>query len=153
MSGETSEGAIVPVSVAGPGAGRWDDEGAVLVMAVGLRGGSGGVFPNAEPEPEPTAPECVLARCRKGFVEPGVTGIGEPAVSTCLKTDVAVEGVWLWVWVCDLGLDEDGGTGGGIADDEDGKGVGAEEREARRALNASFAFALLRALRVDRGGI
>lgn len=45
-------------------------------------------------------------------------------------------------------MDEDGGTGGGIADDEDGKGVGAEEREARRALNASFAL-----LREVRGGI
>lgn len=66
-------------------------------MAVGLRGGRGGVLPT--PEPELTAPECVLARCRKGFVEPGVTGIGEPAVSAGLKTDVAVEGVWLWVWV------------------------------------------------------
>lgn len=54
-------------------------------------------------------------------------------------------------------MDDDGGTGGGIADDDDeaGKGIGAEEREARRALNASFAFAfaVLRALRVDRGGI
>lgn len=53
-------------------------------------------------------------------------------------------------------MDEEGGTGGGIADDEeDGKGVGAEEREARRALNASFAFAfaVLRVLREVRGGI
>lgn len=50
-------------------------------------------------------------------------------------------------------MDEEGGTGGGIADDEDGKGVGAEEREARRALNASLAFAVLRALREVRGGI
>lgn len=38
-------------------------------------------------------------------------------------------------------------------DEEEGKGVGAEEREARRALNASFAFALLRVLRAVRGGI
>lgn len=78
----------------------------VAAMEVGLRGGSGGVLPNAEPalgfwcELEPTAPECVLARCRKGFVEPGVTGVtGAPAVSTCLNTDVdvAVEGVWAWL--------------------------------------------------------
>lgn len=71
-----------------------------VVMEVGLRGGSGGVLPNAEPELgfwcelEPTAPECVLARCRKGFVEPGVTGA---PVSLALKT--AVEGVWAWLWV------------------------------------------------------
>lgn len=96
-----SEGVIVPVSGVWPlpGAGVVRDEGWGAVMEVGLRGGSGGVLPT--PEPELTAPECVLARSRKGFVEPGVTGIGEPAVSTCLKTDVAVEGVcvWLWVWV------------------------------------------------------
>lgn len=68
----------------------------VAAMEVGLRGGRGGVLPI--PEPELTAPECVLARCRKGFVEPGVTGVGAPApalVSAGLKTDVAVEGVWL----------------------------------------------------------
>lgn len=71
-----------------------------VVMEVGLRGGSGGVLPNAEPELgfwcefEPTAPECVLARCRKGFVEPGVTGA---PVSLALKTAVAVEGVWAWL--------------------------------------------------------
>lgn len=78
----------------------------VAAMEVGLRGGSGGVLPNAVLgfwcEFDPTAPECVLARCRKGFVEPGVTGVGAPAaalVSTCLNTevDVVVEGVWLWV--------------------------------------------------------
>lgn len=54
MSGEMSEGVSVPVSVAGPGAGagvvRDEGWGAVMAMAVGLRGGSGGVFPNAEPE-------------------------------------------------------------------------------------------------------
>lgn len=139
-----SEGVIVPVSVPLPGVR--DDEAAVVGMPEGLRGGSGGVFPNADPEPELTAPECVLARCRKGFVEPGVTGIGARApapVSACLKTD--------GVWVCVLGLDEDGGTGGGTTDDDDdddGKGVGAEEREARRASNASFAL-----LRAVRGGI
>lgn len=49
-------------------------------------------------------------------------------------------------------MDEEGGTGGGITDDDEGKAVGAEEREARRALNASFAFAFA-LLRVDRGGI
>lgn len=98
MSGEMSEGVIVPVSGAWPwpGAGVVRDEGwgAVMAMAVGLRGGRGGVLPT--PEPELTAPECVLARCRKGFVDPGVTGVGAPTfASLALKTDVAVEGVWL----------------------------------------------------------
>lgn len=91
-----SEGVSVPVSVAGPGAGagvvRDEGWGAVMAMEVGLRGGSGGVLPT--PEPELTAPECVLARCRKGFVEPGVTGA---PVSLALKTAVAVEGVWAWL--------------------------------------------------------
>lgn len=37
-----------------------------------------------------------MARCRKGFVEPGATGDGAPTfASLALKTDVAVEGVWL----------------------------------------------------------
>lgn len=50
-------------------------------------------------------------------------------------------------------MDDEGGTGGGTTDDEEeGKGVGAEERDARRALNASFAFALA-LLRAVRGGI
>lgn len=95
-----SEGVIVPVSGVWPwpGAGVVRDEGwgAVMAMEVGLRGGRGGVLPT--PEPELTAPECVLARCRKGFVEPGVTGA---PVSLALKTAVAVavEGVWAWLWV------------------------------------------------------
>lgn len=74
----------------------------MLVMAVGLRGGSGGVLPSAALgfwcELELTAPECVLARCRKGFVEPGVTGAPVSlALKTAVAVAVAVEGVWAWL--------------------------------------------------------
>lgn len=75
-----------------------------VVMEVGLRGGRGGVLPSAEPELgfwcefEPTAPECVLARCRKGFVDPGVTGAPVSlALKTAVDVAVAVEGVWAWL--------------------------------------------------------
>lgn len=99
-----SEGVSVPDSAAWPwpGAGVVRDEGWGLVMEVGwglvmevgLRGGRGGVFPI--PEPELTAPECVLARCRKGFVEPGVTGA---PLSLALKTAVAVAVEVVWAWL------------------------------------------------------